>query len=148
VAEVRVTWVATERSSHLRGRRSKNTEPELLLRRALHSVGARFRLHRTLARGCTPDLVLPGRRLAVFVDGDYWHGCPTHNPSPPGQAGPNAALWAQKKADVAARDRRADAIAAEQGWVVVRVWECEIRADPLAAAKYVLNSAERGGVAV
>jgi DNA mismatch endonuclease (patch repair protein) len=79
VAPVR-KWVATTEGRHLSGRRAKDTEPELLLRRALHAAGARFRLHRRLAKGCTPDLVLLGRRIAVFVDGDFWHGCPVHFP--------------------------------------------------------------------
>src|SRR5687768_8093151 len=103
-------WVPTSRSRSLAGRASKNTQPELLLRRALHAAGARFRLHRRIAKGCTPDLVLPGRRVAVFVDGDYWHGCPTHFPDRrPG--GPNAALWLAKFDAVRERDQRSTRLA-------------------------------------
>lgn len=130
-------WVSTASSSHLRGRKSANTEPEVLLRRALHAAGARFRLHRRLAKGCTPDLVLPGRRIAVFVDGDYWHGCPEHFPSRDVR-GPNAALWTEKFAATRARDQRATALAEREGWTVVRVWECEVRQAPEAAAARVL----------
>lgn len=71
-------WVSTDDGTHLRGRRKEHTEPEMLLRSALHVLGARFRLHRRIAPCCTPDLVLPRRRIAVFVDGDYWHSCPEH----------------------------------------------------------------------
>lgn len=135
-----MAWVSTSEGNHLRGRPSKNTAPELLLRQALHAEGARFRLHRTLARGCTPDLVMPGRRIAVFVDGDFWHGCPSHFPEPAGRLGPNAQLWADKRRSVAARDARSSELAEGLDWTVVRLWECEIRADPLAAARRVLAS--------
>jgi len=87
-------------------------------------------------------LVLPGRRLAVFVDGDFWHGCPTHGRT--GRfTGPNAQRWEAKIARNKARDIGASETAQRMGWVVVRLWECEIRADPTAAARRVL-AAELG----
>lgn len=131
-------WATTAEGRHLRGRTKVHTEPELLLRKALHALGARFRLHRRLAPGCTPDLVLPTRRIAVFVDGDYWHSCPVHGRKTP-FTGPNAQLWVEKMARNAARDRRSSALAAEAGWTVVRVWECAVRADPVQAARLVLG---------
>lgn len=130
-------WVSSDASRHLRGRRKTNTQPELLLRRALHALGARYRLHRQIAKGCTPDLVLPSRRLAVFVDGDYWHSCPVHRRDKTVQ-GPNAELWTLKLARNKERDRHADQLATTAGWHVVRVWECTIRHDPRAAARQVL----------
>ncbi len=132
-------WVSTARGGHLAGRKAEGTEPELLLRRALHAAGARFRLHRKLAKGCTPDLVLPGRRVAVFVDGDYWHGCPRHFPTRM-VSGPNASLWEKKFAATKARDERATVVAAEAGWSVVRVWECEVREAHEAVAARVLSA--------
>lgn len=111
-----------------------------MLRRALHAAGARFRLHRRIAQGCTPDLVLPSRRLAVFVDGDYWHGCPIHFPNR-SPAGPNAALWLQKFGAVRERDVRSTLLAEEAGWIVVRLWECEVREDAQQAAMRVLSAA-------
>jgi DNA mismatch endonuclease, patch repair protein len=119
-------WVSTSEGRHLAGRKKKNTAPEVALRKALHAQGARFRLHRQLAKGCTPDIVMPGRRLAIFVDGCFWHGCPRHGRKS-AFTGPNAGLWADKLERNAERDRRSTAIAQEQGWMVVRVWECEIR---------------------
>lgn len=131
-------WVATPAGRALSGRRSKNTEPELILRRALHAAGGRFRLHPRLAKGCTPDLVLPSRRLAVFVDGDFWHGCPTHFPDrQPG--GPNAARWQAKFAAVRERDDRSTRLAKEAGWEVLRVWECQVRTDPTGVATKILG---------
>lgn len=131
-------WVSTPRSRHLRGRRKVDTEPELMLRRALHAKGARFRLHRTLAKNCTPDIVLPGRRIAVFVDGDYWHGCPAHGRKTP-ITGPNAHLWTAKFRRTAERDRQATQRAEELGWAAVRVWECSVRADAPSVAQAVLQ---------
>lgn len=131
-------WTSTEAGQHLRRRKKVDTEPELLLRRALHATGARFRLHRQLTRGCTPDLVLPRRRLAVFIDGDYWHSCPVHGRSTP-FTGPNAALWEEKMRRNRQRDQRSTALAEDLGWTVVRVWECSIRQDPTQVARAVLD---------
>ncbi|MGW0485371.1 very short patch repair endonuclease [Nonomuraea sp. NPDC003214] len=132
------SWVSTGEGRHLRGRRKRDTEPELLLRRALHARGARFRLHRNIAPGCTPDLVLPKHRIAVFVDGDYWHSCPEHGRKRP-FTGPNAQLWEAKMARNRERDRRSTELAVQAGWTVVRVWECTIRADAGSAARAVLD---------
>lgn len=136
-------WVSTSEGRHLSGRPKTNTEPEILLRKALHAEGARFRLQRRIAKGCTPDLVLPGRgRVAVFVDGCYWHSCPVHGRKTP-FTGPNADLWEAKMRRNRERDVRSTALAEEFGWTVVRVWECEVRADPRAAARGVLDAPTR-----
>jgi len=111
-----------------------------MLRQALHAAGARFRLHRRLADRCTPDLVLPGRRIALFVDGCWWHSCPLHGRKTP-FTGPNAALWEAKMARNRERDSYATMTAERLGWTVVRVWECEITTDAQAAARRVLESA-------
>jgi DNA mismatch endonuclease (patch repair protein) len=114
-----------------------------LLRRALHAAGARFRLHRRITPGCTPDIVLPRHGVAVFVDGDYWHSCPTHGRKTP-FTGPNAELWEQKMRRNRERDERSTALAEEHGWTVLRLWECAIRADPDGAARAVLERKELG----
>lgn len=121
-------WVSTPQGRHLKGRRSQDTEPELRLRHVLHARGGRYRLHTRLAKGCTPDLVLPSRRLAVFVDGCWWHSCPVHGRKT-AFTGPNAELWTAKMARIRERDARAGQIARDQGWTVCRLWECEIHAD-------------------
>jgi DNA mismatch endonuclease, patch repair protein len=135
----RESWISTREGRHLARRRKSHTEPELLLRRALHAAGSRFRLHRRLALRCTPDIVLPGRRVAVFVDGCWWHSCPVHGRKKP-FTGPNAALWEAKMARNRERDEYSTAAATSLGWTVVRVWECEIIADPQTAAQKVLES--------
>ncbi|MFD5711142.1 hypothetical protein ACFWHW_12225 [Streptomyces pharetrae] len=96
--------VATAEGEHLRGRRVRDTKPEVALRKAVHRLGLRFRLHKRVAPRCTADFVLPRYHLAVFVDGCFWHGCPDHSPAK--FRGPNAALWQEKIEANKKRDRR------------------------------------------
>lgn len=97
---------------------SRDSTPEVLLRRALHRRGVRFRLHRRGLPG-RPDLVLVRSRLAVFVDGCFWHACPQHGVLPKS----NGEFWREKLEANVARDRRNDRELAELGWRAVRVWE-------------------------
>jgi DNA mismatch endonuclease, patch repair protein len=136
-----VGWVSTAEGAHLRGRGVRNTAPEMALRRAVHSLGLRFRLQRTLAGRCRPDIVFPGPRVAVFVDGCFWHGCPQHGPSR--FKGPNAELWKTKIATNQARDIRTNTALSDAGWQVVRVWECEVRRDVSEAAQRVAAAVRR-----
>ncbi|GAA2161098.1 T/G mismatch-specific endonuclease [Humibacillus xanthopallidus] len=130
-------WVSTTAGAHLAGRRAKSTAPEVELRQAVHAAGGRFRLHRRLAKGCTPDFVLPGRKVAVFVDGCFWHGCPEHGRRKP-WTGPNADLWEQKMQRNAERDRQSTLLAEELGWTVVRAWECQVRRDAVRLAAEIM----------
>lgn len=125
-------WVSTVEGEHLRGRRVRDTKPEVALRQAVHRLGLRFRLHQRVAPRCTADFVLPRHHVAVFVDGCFWHGCPTHGAAV--FRGPNAARWAEKIETNRARDRRNTEAAEAVGWTVVRVWECEVRASTEEAA--------------
>jgi DNA mismatch endonuclease (patch repair protein) len=98
-----------------------NTSPERLLRSALFGLGLRFRRDArpipTLR--CEADIVFRGRRVCVFVDGCFWHGCPKHFVCPK----TNAAWWAEKIRDNRARDRRQTRRLRRTGWKVIRVWE-------------------------
>ena len=107
--------------------RGKDTAPELALRRELHRRGRRFRKHfrPVPALRCNADLVFTRARVAVFVDGCFWHRCPLHGTDP----SRNGAWWAAKLNANAARDRRNDAALAAAGWLVVRVWEHEHSSD-------------------
>ena len=136
-------WISTPQGAHLRGRRTRNTKPEVELRKAVHALGLRFRLHQQLVGRCTPDFVLPRWQLAVFVDGCFWHGCPQHSPRQ--FKGPNAARWEAKLATNQARDQRNNALLEEAGWRVLRVWECEVRRDVEGVAQLVARTA-CGGV--
>lgn len=110
----------------------RDTQPELALRRELHRRGRRFFVDRAPLKGVRrrADLVFPRRRVAVYIDGCFWHSCPLHATQPRN----NAAWWAEKLAGNVARDRDTDARLIEAGWMVVRVWEHE---DPMAAADRV-----------
>jgi DNA mismatch endonuclease (patch repair protein) len=136
-------WVSTTAGRHLSGRKKENTQPEILLRKALHAAGYRFRVHRQLATGCTPDIVLPKFRLAIFVDGCFWHGCPVHGRT--SFSGPNAQLWADKMTRNRLRDQLSTSLAEQGGWHVLRVWECLVRSDVGEAVSLVASSTQEAG---
>lgn len=118
----------------MRANRRVDTEPELALRRALHARGLRFRkdLRLDLPGGrVRPDVVFTAAKLAIFVDGCFWHRCPEHSSDPRS----NADFWARKFSATVERDRQANRVLHEAGWNVVRVWEHE---SPGAAADRVL----------
>ena len=99
------------------------TAPELALRSALHRRGLRFRVQRPLSfdRRRKVDIVFPTERVAVFVDGCFWHSCPQHATFPRA----NGAWWARKLARNVERDRDTDARLRADGWTVIRIWEHE-----------------------
>jgi len=104
--------------SRIRGR---DTGPELVLRRALWARGLRYRLENKLPG--RPDIVFRGAKVAVFVDGCFWHGCPLHAVRPKA----NAEFWRKKLDANIERDTRVTAELKEMGWHVLRFWEHEIR---------------------
>jgi DNA mismatch endonuclease (patch repair protein) len=100
--------------------RSRDTAPELALRRALFAAGLRgWRCHPSKVLG-RPDLAFVGRRVAIFVDGAFWHGHPDY------YRGQSGAFWDEKIARNRARDARVNAELESDGWVVVRVWDFEV----------------------
>ncbi|MFN4176958.1 very short patch repair endonuclease [Phenylobacterium sp.] len=119
---------AEKRSAVMRRVRARDTAPELAVRRALTRLGARYRLHREDLPG-KPDIVMPGRRLALFVHGCFWHGhdC-ARGARVPKQ---NRDYWTAKVARNVARDVRTREALAAAGWRVETIWECELR-DPAA----------------
>lgn len=117
------TLTTAERSEIMGRVRSKNTRPEIAVRRLLHGMGYRFRLHRSDLPG-KPDIVFPRRRVAVFVHGCFWHrhaGCPsTRTPKS------RVAFWTGKFNDNTRRDRAARRALRRAGWRVLVVWECQV----------------------
>ena len=118
------TWSTTAQIAHrmsIQARR--DTRSELAIRSALHSLGRRFRVSYPVPelRRCTIDIAFPRRRVAVFVDGCFWHGCPEHGTLPKS----NADRWADKLDGNRDRDRRVDAHLRDRKWVVLRIWEHE-----------------------
>ena len=124
----------------MRANRGRDTGPEISLRRALHRAGLRFRVHRRLDVSelrVRPDIVFGPSRVAVFVDGCFWHGCPEHASWPK----KNAKFWRDKIERNRERDRSQNAALEAAGWAAVRVWEHESAED--AAARIVSLVAQR-----
>jgi DNA mismatch endonuclease (patch repair protein) len=107
----------------MQANRSRDTAPEVRFRAALHRLGLRYFKHRRPVPGlrCEADVVFPRIRLAVFLDGCYWHGCAEHGALPAA----NADWWRAKFERVRARDVRNDQALRAAGWTVLRVWEHE-----------------------
>jgi DNA mismatch endonuclease, patch repair protein len=108
----------------MRANKRRDTRPELRLRGELHRRGLRYRVDlpiRTSSLIVRPDIVFTRRRVAVFVDGCYWHACPDHGTQPTR----NVAYWLFKLRRNVERDRAVDAALAAEGWRVVRLWEHE-----------------------
>jgi DNA mismatch endonuclease, patch repair protein len=118
-----------KRSQMMSGIKGKNSLPEMLVRKALFAMGHRFRLHRRDLPG-TPDIAIPGRKIAIFVHGCFWHahqGCKyAKTPST------RTEFWSTKLQGNVERDQRAVDKLAEMGWRVLNVWECSTR-EPAAA---------------
>ncbi len=105
------------------GIRSKNTKPEMVVRRFLHGQGYRYRLHRKDLPG-TPDLVLPKYQAVIFVHGCFWHGHDCRYYRLPKT---RTAFWAEKIAGNRSRDEKNQRLLEAEGWRVIVVRECEIR---------------------
>lgn len=108
--------------------RSKNTRPELLVRRLLHANGYRYRLHSKKLPGC-PDLVFPRRKKVLFIHGCWWHG---HN-CQRGSRVPktNVVYWTKKVMRNRNRDADSRKKLEAQGWKVLAIWECELNDESL-----------------
>lgn len=108
----------------MQANRRADTKPEVALRRALHRLGYRYRKDLRLDLGSMkvrPDIVFTSRKVAVFVDGCFWHVCPEHGRQPT----TNEWYWTPKLRRNVERDRAADVALAGAGWKVVRLWEHE-----------------------
>lgn len=114
------------RSANMRKIKSKGMKPEMLVRRLVHSLGYRYRLHRHYLPG-RPDLIFAGRKKVIFVHGCFWHShedpaCPiSHKPRS------NLSYWEPKLERTKKRDRRNVERLEELGWQVLEIWECELK---------------------
>jgi DNA mismatch endonuclease (patch repair protein) len=118
------SWASSAaRRRNMQAIRSRDTKPEQLVRRLLHAQGLRYRVAAKplpeLRR--TADIVFRPTKVAVFIDGCYWHGCPDHYVPPK----TNSGYWSTKVAGNMARDRDTDRRLTEAGWTVLRFWEHE-----------------------
>ncbi|PZE28498.1 very short patch repair endonuclease [Curtobacterium sp. MCLR17_042] len=132
------SWASSEAVRRsMRGNTSQDTKPELLVRRELFRRGLRFRVDYRLAppQRTRADVVFTRARVALFVDGCFWHGCPVHATTPKS----NAAYWLPKLQANRDRDVATTALLIEQGWTVLRFWEHE----PVSAVADAVEDAVR-----
>lgn len=114
----------------MQGNKRKNTKPELLVRKRLRAAGyTGYRIDWAKAPG-RPDIAFPGRKIAIFVNGCYWHRCPKCHPSMPKH---NVEFWEAKFHRNVARDQRALKELEELGWTAITVWECDLKRDRIDA---------------
>jgi DNA mismatch endonuclease (patch repair protein) len=132
--EVPASPGASSRSANMRGIKRRDTVPELALRSELHRRGFRFRVDfpvpATGGRPPRPDIAFTRRRLAIFIDGCFWHGCPEHATIP----AKNVTYWGPKISRNIERDGEQDAQLRAAGWSVIRAWEHD---DPYEVADIV-----------
>jgi DNA mismatch endonuclease (patch repair protein) len=124
----------------MQANRSRDTGPERRLRSALHGKGLRFRKHLRLDLGrlrASVDIVFPTAKVAVFIDGCFWHCCTEHGTGPK----LNGQFWKEKLARNVERDLQVNAALKEQGWSVVRVWEHQPLSEMVEAVEEALASA-------
>jgi DNA mismatch endonuclease (patch repair protein) len=123
--------------------KTSGTRMELLVRRRLHALGYRYRVNRRLLpdHKFKGDIVWSGRRLVVFLDGCFWHGCPIHGTTPKS----NTDWWRNKIQGNRARDRRVDEILRQHGWTVLRFWEHDEGDDIVRSIALHLEPRKRGG---
>lgn len=133
------SWASSPASrAVMQANRRRDTKPELAVRRLVHAAGRRYRVDsRPLADlNRRADLVFSRAKVAVFIDGCYWHGCPEHGSA----ARTNAAYWGPKIAGNVSRDRDTDDRLHAAGWTVIRAWEHD---DPHAVAERIIAATLR-----
>jgi len=127
--------------------RGKNTGPELLLRRALTRVGIRYRLHAGSVPG-RPDIAFPSRKIAVFCDGDFWHGRNWATSRSHPEFKSRRDFWIPKIRRNIERDREVDRLLARDGWTVLRFWESDLERDVEVAVTLIRDTLEERANAV
>lgn len=129
---------AAQRSKLMSRIQGKNTEPEINLRHAAWALGLRYRLHRRVCK-TRPDLVFVGAKLAVFIDGCFWHCCPLHCVMPKN----NREFWQKKLGRNVQRDVEDAQALTSAGWRVLRFWEHEIEESAEACARKIAKHVRR-----
>ncbi len=129
-------------SKVMRANKAKNTTPEITLRRLLSIKGIKgYRLNWKKAIG-RPDIAFPGRKIAIFINGCYWHRCPYCKPSFPKT---HKAFWREKFTKNKLRDKEKISILRQNGWKVLTIWECQIKKRPIQSVlrvKKILSAKE------
>lgn len=129
-------WSKEKRSEVMSKIRSKNTKPEIMLRKVLFALGYRYRIHNKVLPG-KPDIVLPKYKTAIFVHGCFWH---YHADCREGRIpNTNSAFWREKLLKNISRDQKHQETLIQLGWKVLVCWECEIEKDIEAVTKKVIT---------
>lgn len=128
---------AVTRSRMMAGIKGKNTKPEMLVRRGLHALGYRFRLHDRALPG-QPDMVLPRWRAVIFVHGCFWHGHDCHLFRWPAS---RQDFWRQKIGRNQERDVEVEAALEHSGWRLLKIWECSIKGKSRIGSEAVISIA-------
>ncbi|GAA4570262.1 very short patch repair endonuclease [Planotetraspora kaengkrachanensis] len=118
----------------MQSNKGRDTRPELALRKAAHALGLRYRVSARPVPSVrrTADMVFPKAKIAVFLDGCFWHGCPEHHT----KSATNAEYWAEKVRRNRERDAETDGLLTAEGWLAIRIWEHE---PPLQAAQMIAS---------
>ena len=123
-----------QRSFNMSRVRGKNTSPEIKLRKMLSAAGIRgYRIHYDLPG--KPDIVFTKKRIAIFIDGCFWHKCPVDFQEPETRK----EFWMKKIQSNVERDKRTNKKLSDKGWAVIRIWEHEMRKDPEKVLKKILD---------
>ena len=133
--ERKPSWATDARTRRsMQSNKGRNTAPEMAIRRLLHSEGLRYRVNTrpVLELRRTADIVFSRQKLAIFIDGCFWHGCPAHYQRPVA----NREYWEEKVRRNITRDVETDHALRENGWTVLRFWEHE---NPPAVAEVIRN---------
>lgn len=139
--------VSEATSRNKRANRRRDTFHEILLRRELWRMGLRFRKNVESMTG-KPDIVFRGARVAVFCDGDFWHGRNWQSLKDKLEGGANSTYWAAKIARNVERDKQNNAFLRSEGWHVIRLWETDVKRDPLRAATLVKKTVEKNRLSI
>jgi DNA mismatch endonuclease (patch repair protein) len=134
--------MSTPSTRWAKSNRKVDSGPEVKLRSCLYSAGLRYRKNPAIKYqgGCVrPDIAFPGHKLAVFLDGCFWHDCPVHGSRPRS----NSAYWEGKLAHNVERDRAVDRALEEAGWCVLRIWEHQDLAEAVEIVKNSLKARAR-----
>lgn len=124
-----------KRSEVMRAVGHFNTAAEMKVRRASWKSGLRYRVHPRIGR-TRPDFAFMGARVAVFIDGCFWHGCPQHYSAPR----TNESFWREKLRGNQERDRRNNRELADRGWRVLRFWECEVNSNLAGVVERIVDA--------
>jgi DNA mismatch endonuclease (patch repair protein) len=133
---VRTSWASSAATrAAMQANRGRDTTPELALRSAVHGLGLRYRvgIRPVTSLRRSADLAFTSAKIAVFLDGCFWHGCPQHHRL----AGTNTQYWAEKLELNRKRDDHTNHVLQENGWLVIRIWEHE---DPREAAARIADA--------